>query len=126
MSDRLSLLAWLRMASYSDPGNPRRVHAAAQQTSRTVTLSRRPSCGADSLPRRCVRRRDQAENIAVRVLEPCGFHRSGHMKIALPGQVRQVVMLEGNASALQGPHEIVDLFGDERHRRRRAGSGVLS
>src|SRR5204863_8365395 len=90
---------------YSDPGDPWRGRAAAQQTSRTVTLSRRPSCGADSSPRLCVRRRDQAENVAVWVLEPCGFHRSGHVKIALPGHVRQVVMLEGNASALQGPHE---------------------
>jgi hypothetical protein len=36
-------------------------------------------------------------------LKPCGLHGSGHVKIALPGHVRQVVMLEGHASALQGP-----------------------
>ena len=31
---------------------------------------------------------DQAEDVAVRVLEPCGLHRAGHVKVALPGHVR--------------------------------------
>jgi len=47
------------------------------------------------------------------------------MNVALPGHTRQVVVLERDASTLQRPHEIVNLFGDEGYGRCLVGAGVL-
>ena len=68
---------------------------------------------------------DQAQDIAVRVLEPGGLHSPGLVDVAVGGQPLKLVMLEADALVLQFADLGLDVADIERQKRRLVGSCEL-